>query len=387
MQKTTTRYYGLDTLRALAILAVIAFHWWCYHGENLPDALLPVARIGWMGVDLFFVLSGYLIGAQLLRPYARAERPRLLEFYRNRAYRVLPAFCVVVGLYLAVPPWRESESLAPAWQYLTFTFNLLASEPAHQSFSHVWSLCVEEHFYLLLPLIVLVAMRRPSLRRAALLAGAFVIAGMAVRGYFLFHLLRPVAAAGDGLGNAFMSHIYYPTYSRLDGLLAGVTLAAIRTFRPAWWARIAQRGHLLLAVGIALVSTDIWLTGDGHPANSGTSVASVLFGFPILDWGLACVVASALSVNGWLRLRLPGAQTVATLAYCLYLTQKQMFHLVDLWFPTAAGAGWLAWLFVYAAACVVVAAALHLCVERPFLRLRDGMKVRRVSEPLTEVAS
>jgi peptidoglycan/LPS O-acetylase OafA/YrhL len=386
LQKTPAHFHGLDTLRAIAILSVIFFHWWGYHGDTLPGALLPVARIGWMGVDLFFVLSGYLIGSQLLRPYTRGESLALLDFYRKRAFRVLPVFFVVLALYLAIPLWRESASIAPAWQYLTFTFNLLADLPAHQSFSHVWSLCVEEHFYLLLPLIVMLAMRRPSLRRTALLVGGFVLAGVTVRAYFLFHLLRPLAAVDDGFGSAYMSHIYYPTYCRLDGLLAGVTLAAIRVFRPGWWNRIARQGHLLLVVGIALVGAEIGLTGGQHPAETGTSFASVLFGFPILDWGLGCIVASALSENGWLRVRVPGAKTIAALAYCLYLTQKQMLQVVDLWFPNVAAAGWFAWMIVYAAACVAVAAALHYCIERPFLWLRDRRKDRVVGEPVTEMA-
>jgi peptidoglycan/LPS O-acetylase OafA/YrhL len=64
----TPRFHGLDTLRAVAICAVIFFHLLTYHSQTLPDALVPVARLGWMGVDLFFVLSGYLIASQLFRP-------------------------------------------------------------------------------------------------------------------------------------------------------------------------------------------------------------------------------------------------------------------------------------------------------------------------------
>jgi peptidoglycan/LPS O-acetylase OafA/YrhL len=71
-------------------------------------------------------------------------------------------------------------------------------------------------------------------------------------------------------------------------------------------------------------------------------------------------------------LKVPGAQLCATLAYCLYLTQKEMLHLVDDWFPRLQEAGRLPWLVVYLAACFVVAGVLHGCVERPFLWLRDG---------------
>lgn len=376
MLNSSARSHGLDTLRSIAILSVIVFHIWGFHGDTLPDAFLPIVRIGWMGVDLFFVLSGYLIASQLLRPYTAGRRPSLWQFYRNRLYRVLPAFFAVLAFYLFIPRWRETDALAPAWQYATFTFNLLADHPAWKGFSHVWSLCVEEHFYLFLPLIVLVAMRRPSLRRGISLVAAFVLFGIAIRAWFLFHVLRLLAGQDDLFGPAYMSRIYYPTYSRLDGLLAGVTLAMIRTFRPAWWAQIARRGHALLAVGVALVGVVVYLTADGHPAATGDSPASVLFAFPTLALGLACLVASALSSNGWLRLKVPGAQLCATLAYCLYLTQKELLHLVDLWFPRLQAVGRLPWFVVYMALCFVVAGALHLAVERPFLILRDRRKIR-----------
>lgn len=373
----SARSHGLDTLRSVAILAVIFFHLWTFHRDTVPHVLLPFVRIGWMGVDLFFVLSGYLIASQFFRPYTAGRQPNLWQFYRNRLYRVMPAFFAVLALYLFLPQWRETDALAPAWQYATFTFNLVTDHPAWKNFSHVWSLCVEEHFYLFLPLIVLTAMRRPSLRRALTLITAFVLFGIAIRAWFLFHLLRPLGAEDDGFGTAYMSHIYYPTYSRLDGLLAGVTLALIKTFRPAWWSHIARHGHALLVAGVAIVGVAVYLTRDGHPAETGTSLASVLFAFPLLAAGLACLVASALTTNGWLRLKIPGAQLCATLAYCFYLTQKELLHLVDQWFPNLEAASRLAWFAVYMALCFAVASALHLAVERPFLLLRDRYRSRK----------
>ena len=374
LQNSTLRYHGLDTLRSVAILAVIGYHLLAFHGDTVPGWAAPLLRLGWMGVDLFFVLSGYLIASQLLRKYAAGSTPGLWDFYRNRLYRVLPGFFLVLGLYLVAPWFREAQTMAPAWQYATFTFNLLTEHPAGKNFSHAWSLCVEEHFYLFFPLIVWAAMRKPSLRRGVVLVAAFVLAGIAVRGWVLFHLLRPLADQ-DGFGVAFMRYLYYPTYSRLDGLLAGVSLAMLRTFRPAWWAWMARRGHTLLVLGVATISAAVWLFEGRFPAETGTSVASMLLGFPLLALGLACLVASALSANGWLRLRIPGAQTCATLAYCLYLTQKQMLHLTDAWFPGLAQAGRLPWVVGYLVVCLAAAAVLHLCVERPFLLLRERGRV------------
>jgi peptidoglycan/LPS O-acetylase OafA/YrhL len=366
--------WGLDTLRSIAIVAVVVYHLLAYHGSVIPAWLAPAARTGWMGVDLFFVLSGFLIASQLLRPYATGGRPSLGGFYRNRLFRILPAYLAVLAVYFLVPGWTEDTTLSPLWQYLSFTVNLCADRSRYQGFSHAWSLCVEEHFYLLLPLTVLVLMRKPSARKAVAAVAAVALFGMAVRGYFLVHLLRPLAESDNGFGMAYMERIYYPTYSRLDGLLAGVTLAAIRSFRPVWWNWIVRRGHATLVLGLALTAASIALFEDRHPAYTGTSAGSVLFGYPLLALGLALVTASALSANGLLRWRIPGAGLCATLAYTLYLTHKALIHLVDAWFPQLAGAGRGAWLAVYALCCLLAAALLHLAVERPFLRWRERLR-------------
>ena len=134
-----------------------------YHQRGfLPDALQPTARFGWAGVDLFFVLSGYLIGAQLLRPLREGRPLGVAGFYRRRAYRILPAYLVVLGLYVVWPLWHEATGMSPLWEFLTFTENLFVDYSRNYAFSHVWSLCVEEHFYLLLPWLVLLLARRPS---------------------------------------------------------------------------------------------------------------------------------------------------------------------------------------------------------------------------------
>ena len=360
------RQHGLDTLRAIAILAVMAFH---LQG-TMPDAFGVVARFGWMGVDLFFVLSGYLIGSQVFRPYVKGQRMSTWSFYRRRLYRVLPAYFAVLLLYFAVPLWREAPGISPAWQFLTFTQNLLIDYGTNQAFSHAWSLCVEEHFYMILPLVVLWTMRRPALWKAVALVTALLVLGIAVRSSVLFHELRPLARREESYGLLYIEHTYYPTYSRLDGLLAGVTLSLIQLFRPAWWQATAGRGYTLLLVGTVLVGTSVWLFHD-RLGVFGVSAVGNIVGFPILSLGLAMIVASAVSSNGLLRLRLPGAALISTLAYSLYLTHKEIVHLLDHFFPQIEDAGGLRWMGLVLVSCFTAAAALFYAVERPFLLVRD----------------
>jgi peptidoglycan/LPS O-acetylase OafA/YrhL len=357
----------------------MVYHVYTFHDVgSMPSMLEFAARMGWMGVDLFFVLSGYLIGSQLLRPYRSNERPSLPGFYRNRFYRVLPAYLTVLAIYYVLPVWRERPNLPPLWQFLTFTQNLFVDYGVNQAFSHVWSLCIEEHFYLLLPLVVLFAMRRPSLRKTVAVLGGLVLFGICVRAFILFHTLRPLASAGQSWGLVYMERIYYPTYSRLDGLLAGVTIALVKTFRPIWWSTLARRGHTLFSLGLCLVGLSAWLFRDHWSSVTGASAFGTVIGFPALSLGLGLLVASALSTNGLLsRIRIPGAKLIATLAYSLYLTHKELIHLVDRCFPGIARADFLSWLGVYVVCCLTVAAALYLCVERPFLILRDKGSISR----------
>jgi peptidoglycan/LPS O-acetylase OafA/YrhL len=341
-------------------------------------ALLPIfdgiSRFGWAGVDLFFVLSGYLIGSQLLKPYLHGSRPSLIGFYRRRAYRILPAYLMVVLFYFTVPNWREAAVLAPLWQFLTFTENLLIHWTTNHAFSHVWSLCVEEHFYLAFPVLVLAMMRKPSIRKTAFLLTALVAVGIAIRSYILVHELQPL---GDGhIGFAYIAHIYAPTYSRLDGLLAGVSLALIKIFRPIWWSAIARHGHSTLCGGIILIAVSLWMFKDRFLSTHGVAALGAIIGFPVLSLGLALLVASSISNNGALsRFRVPGAKLLATLAFTLYLTHKSIVNLDYCYLPTLMNRDIRATL-ICAATCFLAAGSLYFCVERPFMLLRDRLDRR-----------
>ncbi|NYF80145.1 acyltransferase family protein [Granulicella arctica] len=353
------RLFGLDTLRVLAILVVMLYHLTIF-GE-LPSSILPVTYFGWMGVDLFFVLSGFLIGQQALKPYLTGQQLSIKEFYRRRAYRILPAYLAVLALYVFVPGWREAPRLAPLWKFLTFTMNFGFTFD-QRAFSNAWSLCVEEHFYLLLPLLVTLLMRRPSTRKTVAVLASVVLFGIGLRAFLIS--LHP---------DDIWTGIYYPSYTRLDGLVTGVALAIVRTFRPTWWDALMQRGHTLFLTGTVCIGSVIWMfRKDDLGSDSGSAMWGVILGLPLLSLGLGLITASSVSKNGLLaRIRVPGAETIATLAFSLYLTHKAVAHMVMLRFPQITEPqGPASWL-LYAVTCLSAAVLLHILVERPFLRLRD----------------
>ncbi len=368
---SSMRLHGPDTLRSLAIVVVMLYH--LNMQALLPSFMEPVAKIGWIGVDLFFVLSGFLIGCQLLKPYLAGGKPSLKDFYIRRAYRILPAFLVVLLLYIGVPLWREAPGPYAGWQYASFMWNLLLlGYPEHRAFSHVWSLCVEEHFYLVFPVLLLLLMRKPSVWKTIFFLLFLTLGGVALRAWLLYYIIRQ---SDDQQGLLMMKYVYYPTYSRLDGLIMGVSLAIVRTFRVHWWSRFTRHGGLLAFFGFACVLGALWLCGFDYPAPD--LPLSVVFSFPALACGFGLLVASAVSENSFLKTRVPGTSTLAALAFSLYLTHKSVAHAVHLLLPVlTARAGWVS-SSIYALTCLGVASLLYLGIERPLIALR----VRRSSRP------
>jgi peptidoglycan/LPS O-acetylase OafA/YrhL len=366
LDSSSAREPGLDLMRAVAILGVMLWH---MHFALRPGIWSGPGRYGWMGVDLFFVLSGYLIGSQLLRPYTRGSRPSIGGFYMRRAFRVLPAYLTVLLFYFAIPGFREAPGLSPTWQFLTFTENFRIDYLHDQAFSHVWSLCVEEHFYLVLPVLILLLMRRPSFSKAFVMVLGILCFGIGIRAYIYLHQIAIFPRDDDAFALAYVERIYYPTHTRLDGLLVGVTLATIKTFRPSWWQRAMSHGYLLLVGGLALCAGAIWLFNDR------LSFSASVIGFPLLAVGLGLLIASSIAPSSPLS-RVRGFGLIAALAYSAYLTHKEIIHFLRSHSPRLVeGRGWLA-LVAYFGFSFLAAFVLYMAVERPFLRLRERISSR-----------
>ena len=147
------KLYGLDNLRAVAIAFVFIYH---YAGlsNGAPKWLGFITKFGWTGVDLFFVLSGFLISSQLFAQIKKGQTISFKQFFLKRFFRIVPAFLFILVLYFIFPFFRERESLPPLWKFLTFTQNFGLNLKDFGTFSHAWSLCVEEHFYLFFDYLV-----------------------------------------------------------------------------------------------------------------------------------------------------------------------------------------------------------------------------------------
>ena len=355
----STRQPGLDTLRALAIVLVFANHYMSFVTDEATFGF--VSKIGWTGVDLFFALSGYLIGNQILAGL-RAGNFSMGRFAARRLLRTLPNYYVVLALYAFWPPFIDGTRHAPWWQYLTFTLNL-GLVPGTR-FSHSWSLCVEEQFYFVLPVVALLIARcRNAVTLGWCVLACGLLAGM------LFRDMGWQEARPPQWGNGrFYTEVYYATLCRFDELLAGVALAMIRQCHAPLWARITSFGNWTLAAGILVTSLAMKLFLDDHFGHAVT-----VFGYPLLALGFALLVLAALSPASLLaRTRVPGAGSVAVWSYAIYLTHKQLcVVLAKALRPMGIDPGGAAGIAVLAVASLGAGWLLYKVVETPFMLLRE----------------
>ena len=363
---TSARTNGLDTLRALAIILVFAYHYRLFVGAE-PSLGWP-SVVGWVGVDLFFVLSGYLIANQLLAGLARGEHVSLKAFYARRGLRTWPTFWVVLAAYFMFPAFMGGKTPPPLWTFLSFTQNF-GLQPG-TAFSHAWSLCIEEQFYLVLPLVVLAALRfgsRPAQAWALLVA--LMTVGIVSRGVLWAQFGREDFGQIEG----YYPNVYYATLCRFDEFLPGVAVALLKNLDPLVWQRLARHGQALWWAGMA--ATALVLRGvfryyyiDGYGYGGFMSV----FGHSLIAMAFGVLVMAALTPTSWLHsVRIPGARALAAWSYSIYLSHKAVFFVVGGYAHRQAWPHTVT-LAAATAASVLVGVALYRLVERPFMALRES---------------
>lgn len=266
---------SLDGLRAIAVALVIFFHvgeaWGDRLDAGLGRILVRLSDFGWVGVDLFFVLSGFLITGILLA--SRGKPHYFRSFYARRTLRIFPLYYLYLTLlallYLCLPgPAREAEALARAWPwyalYLTNIKLVFFPDGDVAAVSHLWSLAIEEQFYLLWPAVVALLSRR---RLLAFSCGAIVAVAL-WRWAWLARGARPF-------------EVYMSSWTRVDPLLLGACIAIIRTGPRSWRFLLAQAPWLLALSVIGLGSLELARHGFGaadHDVQSmGYSLLALLF--------------------------------------------------------------------------------------------------------------
>jgi peptidoglycan/LPS O-acetylase OafA/YrhL len=374
----SNQYPALHGLRCLAIVSVLQVHVSVVltFGGVLRDLrfYLHSSRV-WFGMDLFFVLSGFLIGTLLLAP-GQDRGPRgVARFYARRAFRIVPLYYVVLTALALLPEVRAAQRAGLPYEYLYLTnYNPFRAMPV---MPWAWSLCIEEHFYLAVPLVLLLLRALPSPRTRVVALAAVMLAGFAVR------LATIRAHAGTWTPQALFSLVYLRTHTRFDTLAAGLLVAHLQHHGAARArALFTRRAVRLLAWG--LVAAGCWFLLSPPP----------LLGAPYARWcALAWGQVTGLTY-GLLLLLLLNADTAparvlgapffrraATLGYGIYLVHIPLCSRVVLrgarWLASrwviAPWVLWVAALAALAALSALCAYGLHLAVEKPSLWLRERL--------------
>lgn len=363
------RSNGLDTLRATAIALVFMYHYKVFVSHQATFGWASV--VGWVGVDLFFVLSGYLIANQILAGVASGRRLSLKAFYVRRALRTLPVYWVVLAAYFLFPTVMGGRAPPSLWSFLTFTQNFgLHSGTA---FSHAWSLCIEEQFYLVLPMMVIIGARYGSSRlQAWLVLIALLLIGIIIRSI----LWQTYGRESTGQIDGYYPNIYYASLCRFDEFLPGVAVAMLKNLHRPSWERITQHGHKLLASGAVAVAGMLYLAFQFYYIDEyGYGFFMTAFGYSLLATSFAILIVAALCPNSWLhRIRIPGAYHVALGSYAIYLSHKPIAFIVQQQLkPFELSSAML--LAVVTIACALGGMLLYCLVEAPFMALRDRLAV------------
>jgi peptidoglycan/LPS O-acetylase OafA/YrhL len=359
MEKTG-RANGLDTLRATAIALVFMYHYMAFVSDEPTFGFASV--VGWVGVDLFFVLSGYLIANQIFAGIVRGQQLSLKYFYIRRGLRTLPAFWFVLALYFLFPSLMGGRPPPPLWRFLTFTQNL--GLQGGTAFSHAWSLCIEEQFYLVLPLLIVAGAAAADFQsRAWIVIITLFLVGVISRTLLWY-----------GHGETDYQYIYYSTLCRFDELLPGVALALLKNFHRPMWERITGYGQRILALGALATGAMLYAIYHGHfTDDSDYRSFIVCLGFSLVAFAFAILVLAALSPRSWLhRARVPGAYHVALWSYSIYLSHKAVAYIVNSQLTHWVLPPGLKPLLI-ACACVTAGWLLFRLIEAPFMTCRDRL--------------
>ncbi|WP_223559056.1 acyltransferase family protein [Chryseobacterium lathyri] len=317
---SSERLYGLDHLRALAIVLVLLYH---YRAFQHPAWLDTLGRFGWTGVDLFFVLSGYLISRQLFKEIEKSGSISLKIFFTKRFFRIIPPYCFTLALYFSFPFFREREALSSFWKFITFTQNYGLDVINRGTFSHAWSLCIEEQFYLFLPCMLLVAVKAKVLRYTVFFTAFLIIFSLTARFIIWKDFIVPVLDTED-FWKVWYMEMYYPTHTRMDGLAVGVTVSYLMQYSSQFKNAVHNNGNKLFILGAILLGISFWICNDQ------VSEEASVFGFTFVAISYGIILMSSLSGSSFLfRSKSYSTTQIAALSYAIYLSHKGIIHMIQ----------------------------------------------------------
>lgn len=346
----------LDVLRSCAILLVFTGHFGGYFKAARWFMGSPVVNYGWTGVDLFFVLSGVLIGTQLWRELARTGDIRVGRFLLRRGLRIWPLYFSFVA-FIAVEVVFFGRSSSGFWADAAYLSNYF-----HSQIEGGWSLSNEEQFYILAPLSLVIFKRVLKPARMWMVPVAALLALNLTRAVAVWHSTLPEAALRQVL--------YYPIHTHADGLAVGMLLSWCAIMRPAWVTSAAARWP----IAMAMLFTGVVVYRIMPVITNFTALGLIYGSFTLI--GMAATRVPAL-------LKGHGFYVISRLSFGMYLNHFGLLERMSAWLGGWRRSGGEPVFWALYAISLIVSIALagvtFLLIEWPFLRLRSLWMARQAA--------
>ncbi len=345
---------ALDGVRGIAIIVVMIFHL-----EWIINAIGPYVKGGFLGVDIFFVLSGFLITSILLVEYERTSMLSLKNFYVRRSLRLMPALWLfIICFYIfgphMLPGFNEKVQEGPYdFVYaLTYTMNWVSATDSvtNLNLNHTWSLSIEEQFYILWSLILFKSFSEKRSRKTIFFLTVGLIMALGIS--------RAVRAA---LGSNTRI-LYYSTDTRIDSLLVGCATSMIFI-----WGLIPQKRlktiWFKVLLWVSIIASVICVATFSH-----VDVALFIYGLPVFTLSNAVIIYWLVTTEGTLLHKLLENRFlgwIGKISYGLYLWH---FFLYD--YAKNTFADRFTQVFVGITMAFTISALSYYLLEQPFLRLK-----------------
>jgi peptidoglycan/LPS O-acetylase OafA/YrhL len=328
--------------------------------ESSQIVLRALTHFCYLGVDLFFVLSGFLIGGQVFYSISKNGSFSVTRFFKRRFFRTLPNYYFIIILLYFFGPDNYID-----WTYLFFIQNLIEVT----GFSQSWSLCIEEHFYLIFPLVVAFFNKKKKLHYFPYFVLASLVAVVITRASLWLNLRPDIIYDKDVPAGftVYFKTIFYPTFSRFDGVLIGTLVAYVKFFKTDLWARLLDKSNLFFLLFIIIFGATSALSWQR------IRMFASMFSFTLYSLSFAFLLIACCKKDFWLgKLKLKGIQTISILSYALYLTHSYAFELgIEAGQFFGYGKTHIITYCLMFTLSFFLAYSLYVFLEQPILKIRD----------------
>lgn len=342
------RSKGLDVLRGIAVILVLFRH------STLSDSN-PLVHFGWLGVDLFFVLSGYLISNLLFTEYKSSGKVDISRFLKRRALKIFPPFYIYLAISL-ITYWLLDSTTFTNTQYISELFYLQSYIPG--IWIHTWSLAVEEHFYIVFALTIFILSNKRIIKNKKLMMSSLLSLLLLV---FFMRTFVSLPHQHEDQFSFTQSHL------RCDGIIVGIIVAYFLNFFNQAQS-LTQKRWLLLLLSLILITPGFLFNGGSFLMNT--------FGLTAVNLGFGLLVLLTVSVfNNFKNLPpivthfLSGLAFIGLCSYSIYLwhqnAEELTSRLID-WGPIPNS-------IIYIILSILTGYIFWLLIEKPITSIKNKL--------------